>query len=49
MFYLFKKSLQNIIFLDSINEVINNEEIDKKINKDGINFPKKDNDERFSE
>jgi hypothetical protein len=51
MFYLFKNSLKNLIFLckESTNDVININEIDKQINKDDINLPKKNSDERFYE
>lgn len=34
---------------ESINDIINNDEIDTQINKDNINLPKKDNNERFYE
>jgi hypothetical protein len=49
--YLFKYSLQNLFFLckESINDAINKDEIEKQINKDNINLPKKDKDERFYE
>ena len=50
-FYLFIYSLQNLIFLckESVNDIINNDKIDTQINKDNINLPKKDNNERFYE
>jgi Cytochrome C and Quinol oxidase polypeptide I/LAGLIDADG endonuclease len=51
--YLFIYSLQNLIFLfifkESVNDITNNDEIDTQINKDDINLPKKDKDERFYE
>jgi hypothetical protein len=49
--YLFIQSLQNLIFLckESINEAINNDEIETQINKDNKYFNKKDKDERFFE
>jgi hypothetical protein len=51
LIYLFKYSFQNIIFLckESIKDIINNDDIDTNINKNNINLPKKDNDERFYE
>ena len=49
--YLFKDSLRNLILLckESINDIINNNEIDTQINKDSINLPQKNSDERFYE
>jgi hypothetical protein len=49
--YLLKYSFQNIIFIDkeSIKDKINNDEVDININKDNLNLPKKDSDERFYE
>jgi len=49
--YLFKYFFQNFIFLckESINDIINIDEVDTNINKDNINLPKKDSDERFYE
>jgi hypothetical protein len=51
IFYLFKYSFQNLIYLciESINNVINNDEIDTQTNNDNINLPKKDREERFYE
>jgi len=49
--YLLKYSFQNIIFIDkeSIKDKIDNDEVDININKDNLNLPKKDSDERFYE
>jgi len=49
--YLFKYSFQNFIFLceESIKDIVNNDEVDTYVNKDNINLPKKDSDERFYE
>jgi hypothetical protein len=51
VYYLLKNSLENFIFLckKSINDVISYDKIDTKINKDNINLPKKDKDEKFNE
>jgi uncharacterized membrane protein len=51
IFYLLKHSLENLLFVskESINEVIENYEIDKQVNKINTNLPKKDSDERFYE
>lgn len=51
IFYLFKYSFKNLIYLckKSINNVINNDEIDTQINNDNINLPLKNRDERFYE
>ena len=49
--YLLIYSLQNLIFLckKSINDTINNDDIDINFNKNYINLPKKDKSERFYE
>ena len=53
IFYLFKYSFQNLIYLsiESINnsDSIKNNEIDTQTNNDNINLPKKDREERFYE
>jgi hypothetical protein len=51
IFYLFKYSLNNLIFFskESINDEIINNEIITQVNKNDINLPKKDSDERFYE
>ncbi len=51
IFYLFKYSFQNLIYLctESTNDVKYNDEIDTQINNDKINLPKKDKEERFYE
>lgn len=51
IFDLYIYFINNNIFLckESIEDLINKDEIDTKVNKNNINLPKKDSDERFNE